>query len=187
MKIALTAPLRAGKSLAASYISLHYDFQPFAFGDELKDAFHRAFPNVPRTPKPRAHYQEFGQWARKQFGEDVWIDALMPKIAAYLDRHPCSCGNNTSLKNRVIIDDCRQPNEYQRLKDEGFVFIRITAPVDLRIERAKKAGDQFEIADLEHPTELAVDSFEVDYEIENVGEPEELYEKLDEIMAELLV
>lgn len=137
MKIALTAPLRAGKSLAASYISLHYDFQPFAFGDELKDAFHRAFPHVPRNPKPRAHYQKFGQWAREAFGEDVWIDALMPKIAAYLDRHPCDCGN-TALKNRVIIDDCRQPNEYKRLKDEGFVFIRITAPAELRIERAKK-------------------------------------------------
>lgn len=77
-------------------------------------------------------------------------------------------------------------NEYQRLKDEGFVFIRITAPVDLRIERAKKAGDAFELADLDHPTELAVDSFEVDYEVENVGEPEELYAKLDEIMAELI-
>ncbi|MCY9372687.1 dephospho-CoA kinase [Bacillus haynesii] len=185
MKIALTAPLRAGKSLAASYISLHYDFQPFAFGDELKDAFHRAFPHVPRNPKPRAHYQKFGQWAREAFGEDVWIDALMPKIAAYLERHPCDCGS-TALKNRVIIDDCRQPNEYKRLKDEGFVFVRITAPAELRIERAKKAGDQFDLADLEHPTELAVNSFEVNYEIDNAGKPEELYEKLDAIMAEVL-
>ncbi|MGO4897504.1 dephospho-CoA kinase [Bacillus sp. GM2] len=187
MKIALTAPLRAGKSLAASYISLHYDFQPFAFGDELKDAFHRAFPHVPRNPKPRAHYQKFGQWAREAFGEDVWIDALMPKVAAYLDRHPCECGNNSSLKNRVIIDDCRQSNEYQRLKDEGFVFIRITAPVELRIERAKKAGDAFELADLEHPTELALLDFEVDYEITNDGTIDELYAKLDALMAEVLI
>nr|MDH3082601.1 hypothetical protein [Bacillus subtilis] len=58
MKLALTAPLRAGKSETAGYLSLHYDFHPFAFGDELKAAFHRAFPSVPEKPKPRAYYQK---------------------------------------------------------------------------------------------------------------------------------
>lgn len=56
----------------------------------------------------------------------------------------------------------------------------------ISVLNAQKAYDQFEIADLEHPTEIAVDSFEVDYEIENVGETEELYAKLDAIMAEVL-
>ncbi|MDT9121876.1 hypothetical protein RSW84_30950, partial [Escherichia coli] len=76
------APLRAGKSQAAGYLSMYYDFQKFAFSDELKAAFHRAFPSVPEKPKPRAFYQEFGQAARKMLGENVWIDACMAKVDA---------------------------------------------------------------------------------------------------------
>ncbi|QJC97150.1 Putative adenylate kinase [Bacillus mojavensis] len=188
MKLALTAPLRAGKSEAAGYLALHYDFHPFAFGDELKTAFHRAFPAVPEKPKPRAYYQKFGQWAREAFGEDVWVNAAMTKVDAYLARYTCDCGGDLApmLKNRVLIEDCRQPNEYARLRAEGFKIIRITAPEELRIERARKAGDDFDLAALKHPTELALQDFEVDYEITNDGAIDELYAKLDALMEEVL-
>lgn len=187
MKLALTAPLRAGKSEASGYLSLYYDFHPFAFGDELKAAFHRAFPHIPRYPKPRKLYQEFGQAMRKIFGEDVWVNATMTKVDAYLARYACDCGGGLApmLKNRVLVEDCRQPNEYNRLRAEGFKIIRITAPEDLRIERARKAGDDFDLAALKHPTELALLDFEVDYEITNDGTIDELYAKLDALMADL--
>ncbi|MGB9945336.1 hypothetical protein ACO0DA_20340 [Bacillus subtilis] len=90
------------------------------------------------------------------------------------------------LKNRVLIEDCRQPNEHNRLRAEGFKIIRITAPEDIRIERARKAGDDFDLAALKHPTELALQNFEVDYEITNDSTIDELYAKLDAIMAEVL-
>ncbi|WP_224988408.1 nucleoside/nucleotide kinase family protein [Bacillus amyloliquefaciens] len=188
MKLALTAPLRAGKSQAAGYLSLHYDFQTFAFSDELKAAFHRAFPSVPEKPKPRAHYQKFGQWAREAFGENVWIDACMAKVNAYqaLFARECDCGLSPSLKNRVLIEDVRQQNEYDRLRSEGFTIVRITAPEVLRIERARKAGDDFDLAALDHPTEKALQTFEVDYEIVNDGTYEQFYAKLDALAAELL-
>ncbi len=187
MKLALTAPLRAGKSQAAGYLSLHYDFQTFAFGDEMKDAFHRAFPHIPRYPKPRELYQEFAQAVRKMLGENVWIDACMAKVGAYqaLFSRKCDCGLSPSLKNRVLIEDVRQQNEYDRLRSEGFTIVRITAPEELRIERARKAGDDFDLAALDHPTEKALQTFEVDYEIVNDGTYEQLYEKLDELMAEV--
>lgn len=188
MKLALTAPLRAGKSEAAGYLSLYNDFHTFAFGAELKDAFHRAFPHIPRYPKPRKLYQEFGQAIRKILGEDVWVNATMTKVNAYLARYGCDCGGGLApmLKNRVLIEDCRQPNEYARLRAEGFKIIRITAPEELRIERARKAGDEFDLAALNHPTELALLDFEVDYEITNDGTIDELYAKLDALMAEVL-
>ncbi|WP_250629107.1 hypothetical protein [Bacillus subtilis] len=89
------------------------------------------------------------------------------------------------LKNRVLIEDCRQPNEHTRLRAEGFKIIRITAPESLRIERARKAGDDFDLDALKHPTELALLNFEVDYEITNDGTIDELYAKLDALMADL--
>ncbi|ODB76047.1 hypothetical protein [Bacillus velezensis] len=188
MKLALTAPLRAGKSQAAGYLSTYYDFQTFAFSDELKAAFHRAFPSVPEKPKPRAYYQEFGQAVRKMLDENVWIDACMAKVDAYqaLFARECDCGLSPSLKNRVLIEDVRQQNEYDRLRSEGFTIVRITAPEVLRIERARKAGDDFDLAALDHPTEKALQTFEVDYEIVNDGTYEQLYAKLDALAAELL-
>lgn len=175
IKLALCGKLRSGKSLVAGYLSLMHDFQPFAFGDALKNAFHRAFPQIPRQPKPRAYYQSFGQWARATIDENVWIDATMRKVDEYLAQN-CL---------RISIEDVRQQNEYDRLKREGFVFVRITAPDELRLERARKAGDDFTEADLAHETEVFVDTFEVDYEVANDGTVDELCAKVDVIIRQL--
>ncbi|MED4828165.1 hypothetical protein P9442_09020 [Bacillus atrophaeus] len=85
----------------------------------------------------------------------------------------------------MLVEDCRQPNEYSRLRAEGFTIVRITAPTELRIERARKAGDDFDLKALDHSTELALQSFEVDYEITNDGTVEQLYAKLDALMTVL--
>lgn len=175
IKLALCGKLRSGKSLVAGYLSLMHDFQPFAFGDALKNAFHRAFPQIPRQPKPRAYYQSFGQWARATIDENVWIDATMRKIDDYLAQN----------RLRILIEDVRQQNEYDRLKREGFVFVRITAPDELRLERARKAGDDFTETDLAHETETFVDSFEVDYEVANDGKVDELCAKVDMVIRQL--
>ena len=181
IKLALCGKLRSGKSLVAGYLSLMHDFQPFAFGDALKNAFHRAFPQIPRQPKPRAYYQSFGQWARATIDENVWIDATMRKVDEYLSQKHCDCNGRL----RVLIEDVRQQNEYDRLKREGFVFVRITAPDELRLERARKVGDDFTEADLAHETELLVDSFEVDYEVANDGTVDELCAKVDVVIRQL--
>lgn len=183
MKIALTGRLRSGKSTVAQYLCAIHDYMPFAFGNPLKDAFHRAFPNVPRNPKPRAMYQRFGTWAREAMGEDVWIDATMADVEAYVKRHGCEkCGESQA---KVLIEDCRQENELQRLKAEGFVIIRINAPEELRIKRALDAGDVFVAEDLRHSTELDVEGFDCDFEVNNEGNTLELYAQIDAILAEI--
>ncbi|MEK5323347.1 AAA family ATPase [Aeribacillus sp. FSL M8-0254] len=179
IKLAICGKLRSGKSLVAGYLSLMHDFQPFAFGDALKNAFHRAFPQIPRQPKPRAYYQSFGQWARTMIDENMWIDATMRKVDEYLAQNQCNG------RSRVLIEDVRQQNEYDRLKREGFVFVRITAPDELRLERARKVGDDFTEADLAHETELLVDTFEVDYEVVNDGTVDELCAKIDVVIRQL--
>jgi dephospho-CoA kinase len=172
IKIALTGRLRAGKDTAAGYLALYYDFTPYAFGDELKESFHRAFPNVPGLPKPRNFYQKFGQWAREVMGADIWITHCLGKIERY-------------KSERVLITDLRQLNEYSALREAGYTIIRITAPESLRIKRALDAGDDFTVHDLVHETELNVDSFEVDYRVINAGDTLALTKQLDAIMKEL--
>ena len=183
IKLALVGKLRAGKDTAAQYLTLFYDFQPFAFGDPLKHHFHQMFPHIPRHPKPRALYQKFGE-KNCEIDPDVWINLTMPQIDEYLRRHTCDrC--ETVLKPRVVVVDCRKQNEYDRLRAAGFKFIRINADDELRIQRALEAGDKFTAEDLTHETELLIDSFDVDYEIDNNGTTTELYEQIDVIMHEL--
>jgi len=181
IKLALVGKLRSGKSTAAQYLTLFYDFQQFAFADPLKRYLHEIFPHVPREPKPRALYQAFGQKLR-ELDLDVWVNLTMHKIDEYLRQHACDCN---PLKPRVVVTDCRQQNEYDRLRAAGFKFIRVNADDELRIRRALEAGDKFTAEDLSHETELLVDMFPVDYEVLNNGSTAELYTQLDVIMRDL--
>ncbi|MEI4802006.1 hypothetical protein WAZ07_11840 [Bacillus sp. FJAT-51639] len=85
----------------------------------------------------------------------------------------------------MLVNGVRQPNEYKRLKDEGFIIIRVNTSDNLHIIRAREAGDSFIEADLEHETESHIDGFSVDYEVSNDGELLHTYDQFDKIMREL--
>lgn len=178
--IGILGRLRSGKNAVSDYLTSKYGYTAFAFGDELKAEFHRTYPDIPRDPKPRAGYQEYGQRIRRERGESIWINACLGAIdyqrryAAYEQR-----------PFRAVIGDVRQPNEYQALKSAGYLLIRVEAPDAVRIDRAIKSGDKFDYSDLVHGTETALDGFAADYTVDNGGTLDELYAQIDEIMAYL--
>ncbi|MGG1152358.1 AAA family ATPase [Bacillus wiedmannii] len=180
-KIAITGKARSGKTELSHYAWMLYGFKEFDFSAVLKDEFHQLFPHIPRDPKPRAYYQKFGQWLR-EIDPDIWVKMTMAKVHEYCFEDAL---NKVNHKPKVLVNGVRQPNEYQRLKDEGFVIIRVNALDDLRIERSKEAGDVFNTEDLSHETESHIDTFEVDYEINNVGTIGEMYGQLDTIMKDI--
>lgn len=180
-KIAITGKARSGKTELSHYAWMLFGFKEFDFSAVLKDEFHRLFPQIPLDPKPRAYYQKFGQWLR-EIDPDIWVKMTMGKVHEYCFEDAL---NKTNYKPKVLVNGLRQPNEYQCLKDEGFVFIRVSASDDLRIGRAYNVGDVFTEEDLSHETESHIDAFEVDYEINNVGSIGEMYNQLDVIMREL--
>ena len=172
VKIVLCGKFRAGKDLLSSYLSLFYGFATYAFADEMKAAFHRAYPQVPHIPKPRAGYVKFGEMSCEILGDDVWVEKAMRKIE----------DDNAPL---VLISDMRKEPEYKRMQDEGFTVIRITAADEIRIERAREAGDSFTEADLTSPTETFIDKITPDYEVLNNLSPDSLYDQIDVILAEM--
>lgn len=185
--IALTGRLRSGKDEVAKYLVEKYGYTRFAFGDELKNDFHRRYPEIPREPKPRVGYQNHGQLMRALIGEDVWVDACFAKIAEVeFFEGTVALSRGTSSQFRAVITDLRQPNEFSRCRTEGYVIIRVTCPEDIRIERARAAGDSFTDADLRHETEQHVDTFAVDYEIDNSGSLDELHAQIDDVMTSIL-
>jgi dephospho-CoA kinase len=177
IKIAFTAKLRAGKDTAAQHLHIRYGFDKVAFGDALKRTVNEVFPWVTGPNKPRALLQQYGQLMR-QIDCDVWIKHAERAVNGAVDYRV----NTGSEQVGVVITDVRQQNEVDWCLENGFTLIRITAPDEDRIARAIAANDDFTVRDLAHSTELAIDSFAVDYEIHNDGTVDELKRKVDEIM-----
>jgi dephospho-CoA kinase len=177
VKIALTGKIRSGKSTVSNHLCIRHSFNEVAFGDALKKNAHATFPWVSEFSKPRALYQQFGQLMR-QIEPDVWIKHAELAVKGAIDFRV----NTGSEKMGVVITDLRQPNEYEWCRNNGYTIIRVTAPDEDRIARAKLAGDDFTEADLEHETESHIDGFAVDYEIHNDGSVDDLKRIVDEIM-----
>jgi dephospho-CoA kinase len=185
VKIALTGRMRSGKDSVADYLARQYGFARFAFGDGIRKVCRELFPDQFRNPdgserKPRALLQGVGQ-AMRAFDPDVWINRTLNEVNDWLRVNTIV----ETVKPNVVICDLRQPNEYARLRTEGFVIIRVNASDETRIQRMIDAGDTFDDDTLTHETEQHVDSFAVDYEIDNNGSLAELYAQVDEIMADI--
>jgi dephospho-CoA kinase len=178
VKIALTGKLRSGKDTVANHLYIRHSFNRVAFGDALKKNAHATFPWVSEFSKPRALYQKFGQLMRQEFDEDVWIKHAEQAVKGAIDFNV----NTGAERVGVVLTDVRQPNEVAWCRKNGFTIIRVTAPDEDRLWRAKLAGDDFTEADLDHETESHIDSFDCDYEIHNDGSLADLQRKVDEIM-----
>jgi dephospho-CoA kinase len=180
VKIAICGRLRSGKDTVGNHLYIKYGFSQVAFGDALKKNAHATFPWVSEFSKPRALYQQFGQLMR-QIESDVWIKHAEQAVKGAIDFNV----NTGAEKVGVVITDLRQPNEYEWCRANGYTIIRVTAPDDDRLFRAKLAGDSFIEADLEHETESYIDGFTVDFEIINDGSVDELKRKIDEVLAKI--
>lgn len=175
MNIAITGKMRSGKDAIGRYLSEKYGYTRFAFGDELKRYANELF-GVHDGGKRRELYQWFGQTMRERDPE-IWVRKCFNSMSS----------NNSYYGQSMptVITDLRQPNEHSRCISEGYVIIRVSAPDGIRIHRAIESADKFAYVDLTHETESHVDSFEVDYEIINDGTIDELYEKVDDIIAQI--
>lgn len=179
-KIALTGQLRSGKDTVAAQLFYEYGFERFAFGNALKHTAYEVFPWLKSEAKPRRLFQMYGQTMRL-LDENVWITHVERAVNFHVDYAANSGKDNVG----VVVTDVRQPNEVAWCRENGFTLIRVVAPEHVRIDRALKAGDDFNVHDLAHETELQIGKFAVDYEIVNDGTVEDLERKVSEILAEI--
>lgn len=158
-RIALLGAARSGKDTIGKYLYDNYGYNRYAFGDELKRHYHEIFGEADH--KPRQGYQAFGQ-AMRTVEPDIWIRRMFDSI-------------NEMQPDKIVVTDCRQPNEYERLVREGFVMVRILCDEVTRIERMRLAGDVFTDEDLQHETEEALNDFPSHIVVFNTGTKEELF------------
>lgn len=174
MKIAVYGKLRAGKTAVCDYIKSNSpNWEILDFGDALKECVAIAYPESVNRPKNRELLISFGQHLRK-LDEDIWVNALKHRIL-------------NTFSDHILVTGVRQQNEYDMLKKQGFIFIRVEADREARIERCKANGDIFKEENLEDPTELAMDNFEADYTILNNRGFKELEISIRNVMADIIV
>jgi dephospho-CoA kinase len=179
LNIALVGKMRSGKDTLAEYAIENYDFTRFAFGDGIREICGILFPEQMKDGnKPRSLLQGVGQMMR-QIDNDVWVNKCFSEIET--ERLMCVTAVGKDIVN-PIITDLRQPNEYQRCKDEGYIIIKVHCDEDLRIKRILEKNDKFNVNDLYHETEMHIDTYDCDFVISNNGSIEELYKQFDEII-----
>jgi len=175
LRVGLVGKMRAGKDEVAKYLWLDHGFEyPLAFGNALKRFAHEIFPDVPKNPKPRELYQFMN--VMRDFDEDVWVKHLNQSYESDISYRQTK---------GVVVSDARQENEIKWLKDNGFTLVKVEASEALRKQRAKREGDDVTGEQFEHRTEQFVDNVAVDYIIVNDGTLDELYRKVDEVMAKI--
>ncbi len=93
----------------------------------------------------RGLQQEWGERKRAVYGEDYFIGPLQKRIED-LELEPSVV--------RIAVDDCRFPNEYDMLRDKGFLVIRLEpGPETIKALSASQAH---------HESEAHWPAFEVD-------------------------
>ncbi|UKL30047.1 AAA family ATPase protein [Bacillus phage PK2] len=176
LQIALTGEMRSGKDKVAEYLIEKYGFQRFAFGDGIRKTTRRLFPEAYESgEKPRRLLQEFGQFCVKQ-NKDVWVN--------YLFREMLYQGIDPVVDN-VVITDLRQPHEYEKLLESGFTIVRVNTKPHIRRRRMEAKGEFVSDEQFNHSTEKHIREFEVDFELDNNGTPDQLFDQVEVMLTNI--
>lgn len=170
--IAFIGKAGSGKSTLAKALESNLNYTTLSFAGPLKQAAVDLWGK--RALTDRGLLQEFGLKMR-EIDEQVWCNAL---VRSYHEWRGIE-GN----EHGFCVDDCRFPNEFDALKGEGFVIIRVSAPRELRKERLLINGKLQDETQLDHESETALDDYAGhDYEIDGSGEVASAIQALADII-----
>lgn len=175
--IALSGSARSGKDTVADYLVKNYGYVKVSFADPMRKALYALNPNISvvgmgivplanavdnvgwellksESPDVRPLMQRMGtEVGRAMFGQNVWVDRALSEAENY---------------EKVVIADCRFPNEADAVKAYGGMVWRIERP---GVAPANS-----------HISETALDSYEFDLLIANSGTLENLWESVDSVL-----
>ena len=208
MIIGVAGFIGSGKDTLADYLITFKGFKRMSYAGPLKDAIASIFGwdrellegttkysrewrdtidpwwaerlSIPHLT-PRWVLQQWGtEVGRRAFHDDTWIASIENRLR--------------TVKDDIVISDCRFPNELKSIKRAGGITIRVTrgdnpswydAAVALNkgyyTEGYKAARQLLEDNNI-HASEYSSVGLEYDYYIENNGTIDELHRKVDSII-----
>jgi hypothetical protein len=166
LRIAIGGRMQVGKTTAADRLVARHGFTKYALAAPIKEIARSGFGwDGRKDARGRRLLQEIGTVGR-HYDRDIWLDRFAAALAA-------------NDPPRAVVDDLRLGREVEYLRRLGFVCILITRPERL-IPALPEGGET-----AGHETETEIGQLDVDAEIDNSGTFEELYERLDGLVAEL--
>jgi len=206
MIIGICGFIGSGKDTVADYLVNFHEFRRESFASTLKDAVSAVFGwdrtlLEGRTKEAREWREQVDPWwaerldmptltprwvlqywgtevCRKAFHDDIWIASLENKLR--------------NSKDHVVISDCRFPNEIASIKNAGglIVWVRRGELPDWYqyAVAANQLGSNLALNELKmrkiHASETAWVGTDFDYEIDNNGTIDDLYQKIQSIVSD---
>ena len=206
--IGITGLISSGKDTIADYLCTFHGFRRLSFAGSLKDAVANIFDwdremlegttkqsrewreqvdpwwsdrlDIPHLT-PRWVLQYWGtEVCRTGFHDDVWVASLEHKLS--------------KTKDKVVITDCRFPNELNAIKNAGGISMRVVrgsnpdwyeaaralnkGPSHIGWALARKTLDKHKV----HASEYSSVGLDYDYIIDNNGTIDELHNKVKSII-----
>ena len=161
MKIAISGKICSGKSTLANILKKKYGGDIISFADKIKEIAIELFG---MKLKDRKLLIDIGT-KMKEINENVWINY---------------CINKSRQLENIFIDDLRFSNEWVKLKDEGFILIRLNITREEQIKRIKKTYPETwenHIKKFNDSSEIELDNHKFDY-VFNENNINEIFEKL---------
>lgn len=177
--IGLVGEIASGKDTIAEYLKEKYHSQTVSFSQPLRDILDRLY-----LPQTRENLAYLGVDLRERFGQTVLAQTIAKEVEA--SPAPICCLPNVRLQSDIAF-----------LKDlPGFVLVKIITEEKIRYDRltkrrqntddAAKTWEQF-LADSQLPTETAIreTAKAANYELNNNGTFDDLYQQIDELIKNL--
>ena len=204
MIIGVSGFIGSGKDTIADYLITFKGFKRLSYAGPLKDAVSAIFgwerDLLEGTTKysrewrdqvdpwwaerleikhltPRWILQQWGtEVGRRAFHDDIWIASIEHKLL--------------TVKDDIVISDCRFPNELASIKRAGGTTIRVLRgknpiwyqhAIDLNVngyEESRKFLEQYKV----HASEYSSVGLEHDHYVRNDGTIDELHRKIDSII-----
>lgn len=112
MRVAFCGPAGTGKSTAAKYLLKKFGGSLLSFASPLKLLAYQLGWDGKKDERGRKFLQQLGMTVR-EYDEDYWLNALLDRIGGLQDY------------DNYFVDDLRFPNEYEGLKLNGFLIVRL--------------------------------------------------------------
>ena len=178
--LGIVGEIAAGKTTGTEYLRDKHGAVSFRFSDMLRDVAKRV-----HLEPTRGNLQLLSTVLRQNFGEDLMSKVLAADVSEATDHF-------------IITEGVRRPSDVTYLKNlPGFKILALTAEPRLRFERLQnraensddgsKTWEQF-LADSNQESEEKIKEImgEADVTVENGGTKEELFEKIEQIIQQII-
>ncbi len=178
--LAIVGMSGSGKSVAVDYLS-EKGYPKIYFGGMIYREMEKR--GVERTPESEKNFREM---IRATEGKDWVVRQVVEQTKNLIE----------AGQKRIILDGVYSWTEYKILKKEfpgELIFVAVVVPKWLRFKRvAARLERPFNTAEIQERDRSEIENLEkggpiamADYYILNDGEKNEMYERLDEILAEV--